>query len=905
MMRWFLMAAVAPMLWAEKPQKDNPGEGVQYFLERRVPVGQRQLPQERYLQARERLRRMPVYSSKAGRRVPVEFDAKGRERFISLGQWTPLGPGNVGGRTRVLLIHPDQPEILYAAGVAGGVWKSVNAGERWDPLNDFLPNLAVSAMAMDPAAPDTIYAGTGEGFSNFDAVRGAGIFKTVDGGASWTHLSATNNPDFHYVMKIVISKADPNRVYAATRTGIWRSLDGGAIWDRVLDRRTPAIGCQDMVIRTDMDDDYIFASCQSDPQGYIFRNKKAQADGEWERVFTAPGMARTSLAIAPSRQSVVYAMAASSEPGACPANPGPNPPGPCYRDGLLGVFRSTGNGDPQTWETRTKTTEGNKIGASLLTNTIFFFDDVCTPNGRKSFSNQGWYDNVIAVDPLDPEKVWAGGIDLFRSDDGGLNWGIASYWWARGVPQYAHADQHAIVFHPRYDGESNQVMYVTNDGGVYRTNNARAETAAQERAACGPANGKVTWVDLNRNYAVTQFHHGSVYPGGHFYFGGAQDNGTNRGTDAGGPERWVSIMGGDGGYTAINPKDTRTVYAETTRLSLRRSTNSGATFSSAVEGIGEPSSNFSFIAPFTMDPSEPERLWIGGQSLWRTSNGGRNWDRASGVIGTRCAGRADCPVTAIAVAPSDPNRVMVGLRDGRIFRQTAALEANADSEWPSVQPRLGVVTWIAFDPGNADVAYATYGTFNTAASDKHVYKTTDGGATWTALDGSGDTAVPDIPVHTILIDPRKTDTLYLGTDLGVFVSLDGGAAWAKEDSGFPNTVVESMSLERQGEGALLTAFTRGRGAWKVFLGPGEACSYTLSAPAVKAALAAGTYNVEIQTAAHCAWSVLPGASWAVVDGPANGVGPAVIKVQVNALAAGRRETSLLVADKMVTVTQEN
>ncbi|MBL8174478.1 MAG: hypothetical protein JNK48_07405 [Bryobacterales bacterium] len=905
MMRWIFVLAVAPVLMAEKPEKDNPGEAVRYFLDRRVPVGARQLPQERYLHAREKMRRMPVYSSKAGRRVAVEFDAKGRERFVSLGQWTPLGPGNVGGRTRVLLIHPERPEILYAAGVAGGVWKSVNAGERWEPLNDFLPNLAVSAMAMDPSAPETIYAGTGEGFSNFDAVRGAGIFKTVDGGANWEHLEGTKNSDFYFVMKIVVSKADPQRVYAATRTGIFRSRDAGANWERVLDRRAPLTGCQDMAIRTDVDDDYLFAACQGDPQGFVFRNRKAQSDGEWERVFTAPGMARTSLAIAPSRQSVVYAMAASNEPGTCPANPGPNPAGPCYRDGLLGVYRSTENGDPQTWETRTNTTEGSKIGASLLSNPILFFDDVCTPNGRKGFSSQGWYDNVIAVDPLDPERVWAGGIDLFRSDDGGANWGIASYWWLRGVPQYAHADQHAIVFHPRYDGEGNQVMYATNDGGVYRTNNARGETATQERAACNPANGKVTWVDLNRNYAVTQFHHGSVYPGGHFYFGGTQDNGTNRGTDAGGPERWASIQGGDGGFTAINPKDTRTMYAETTRLSLRRSTNSGATFVSAVNGITEPSANFLFIAPFAMDPSEPERLWIGGQSLWRTSNGGRNWDRASTAIGTRCVGRTDCPVTAIAVAPGDANRVLVGLRDGRIFRHAAALETNGETEWASAQPRLGVVTWIAVDPANADVAYAVYGSFNGPASDRHVYKTVDGGATWTGLDGSGDTALPDIPVHMLLIDPRKTDTLYLGTDLGVFVSLDRGASWAKEDSGFPNTVVESMTLEVQGEGALLTAFTRGRGAWKVFLGPGEACSYTLGAPSVKAGLSAGTYNVELQTAAHCAWSVLPGATWAVVDGPANGVGPAMIKVQVSGLGAGRRETALLVADKVVTVTQEN
>lgn len=904
MRRWLILAAIGIRCFAGEPEKDEPGEAIQFYIEKRAPVGQRQLPMERYVRARERLRRMPVYSSRARRMVPVERDGKGRDRLASLGQWTPLGPGNIGGRTRVILIHPDKPEILYAAGVAGGVWKSANGGDRWEPLTDFLPNLAVATMLMDPADPNTIYAGTGEGFGNFDAVRGAGILKTTDGGETWTQLESTNNADFYYVFKLVASRKDSRRIYAATRTGIFRSMDAGETWQRVLDRRSPLTGCQDLVIRTDMEDDYLFAACTGDPQGYIFRNQRAQSDGEWERVFTAPNMARTSLAIAPSRQSVVYAMAASSEPGTCPSNPGPNPPGPCYRDGLLGVYRSMENGEPGTWETRFRPAEGNRIGSALLSNPIVFFNDVCSVNSPKSISNQGWYDNVLAVDPLDHELVWAGGIDLFRSGDGGANWGFASYWWQRGVPQYAHADQHFIAFHPRYDGDTNQTMYVTNDGGIFRTDNARAATAAGERAACNPGNGAIFWTELNRNYAVTQFHHGSVYPGGHFYIGGAQDNGTNRGTDAGGPERWTSIQGGDGGYTAINPKDTRILYAETTRLSIRRSVNGGQSFASAVAGITESPNNFLFIAPFTMDPSEPERLWTGGQSMWRTSNGGRSWERASGDLGQGCTdGRSACPITAIAVAPSDPNRVMVGTRDGRILRQNLALEATVDSTWASAQPRTGSVGWIAYDPLNADIAYAVYSSFNSARTDRHVYKTIDGGATWSALDGEGDTALPDIPVHVILPDPRNSATLYLGTDLGVFVSLDAGVSWAKEDTGFPNTVVESMSIELQGANALLVAFTRGRGAWKVFLGPGEPCTYALTEPSLQATLAAGTYTVGLETAEHCSWSILPGAAWANIDGPVNGTGPASIKLAVNALNSGRRETTLLVADKVLTVTQ--
>jgi photosystem II stability/assembly factor-like uncharacterized protein len=857
------------------------------------------LPVERYFDAKQRLRRMPVYSSRLRQFVAAAATAKdaARERAISLGQWTPLGPGNIGGRTRVLVINPRDPNLMYTAGVAGGIWKSIDGGGSWFPLGDLLPNLAVVTLAMDPENPDILYAGTGENFSNADGVRGAGIFKTVDGGASWERLESTTNFEFFFVSKIEVSRVDSRRVYAAARGGVWRSLDSGITWRRVLDRGAPALGCGDMILRAEGESDFVVASCRANPQGAIWRNRAAELDAPWELVFTAEHMQRTSLAFAPSRPSVIYAMATSSEPGTCPDNPGSQPVTPCYRGGLLGVYRSMENGDAGTWETRTSNADENRLNTVLLSNPRSFFADICR-GGPKTFSSQGNYDNVIAVDPLDHEIVWAGGIDLFRSNDGGANWGIASYWWLDpSNPAYAHADHHFIAFHPNYDGEANQRMYITTDGGLHRTDNARAEVASGETAPCTAASLRVRWTSLNNNYSVTQFYHGSVYPGGHLQFGGAQDNGTNRGAEVDGPNRWLELRGGDGGYTAVNPTNPNVLFVSTQRLALVRSANGGRTVANATAGINETSTNFAFIVPYRMDPSDPQRLWLGGRSLWRTADEGRRWTRASREL------LAAGSISAVAIAPTDPNRVLAGSSDGRIFRNLAAVDSDESSEWTPARPRTGAVSWIEFDPENSEIAYATYSNFNTAPGDRHVYKTEDGGATWFPIDGVGDTGIPDIPVHTILPDPFRPLTLYLGTDLGIFVSTDGGGTWAKEDSGFPNTVVQSMSIQKAGEGSVLHAFTYGRGVWKVWLGPGEPCRYELNAERVQAPLSGGLVAVTVTTGEGCPWSVLAPPSWISLPETAVGVGSGRVELRVTGPTGSTRETVVYIADKALTVVQ--
>jgi photosystem II stability/assembly factor-like uncharacterized protein len=795
--------AQAPPRPAPKPEDpewfDRPADAQEHYRRKRAPVGETAIPVERYFAALQRMRVMPQRSTRRNAVLPsrAELASQGLSYVAAaeaLGAWSPLGPGNVGGRTRALLIDPRAPKTMYAAGVAGGVWKSIDGGASWRPLDDLMANLAVVSLAMDPASSNVLYAGTGEGFFNSDAVRGAGIFKTTDGGLTWTRLPATASPDFHYVNDLAVSTRDPRRVYAATRTGVWRSLDAGAAWTRVLDPKAHG-GCLDLALRTDKRADALLASCGTlEESAGVWRNQRAEQRGKWTRVISEKGLGRTSLAIAPSKQDVIYALASTNLPG----------PDGNYRFGLHAVLRSDDGG--QTWSARVRNTDPVKLNTVLLTNPAFAFGQQCFSE-EDAFYNQGWYDSVIAVDPVNPDRVWAGGIDLFRSDDGGRSWGLASYWWATpGAPSYAHADQHAIVFHPRYNGTSVKTLFVSNDGGIFRTRDALAPTVKTAAGVCDPAAGQVPWTSLDNGYGVTQFYNGASYPDGNTWFGGAQDNGTIRGNQGTGANTWKSLLRGDGGYVAVDPDDTDIVYGTYTDLSIQKSTDGGVSFAPATSGIDEAPEGFLFITPFVMDPSDSDRLWTGGYFLWRTDDGAGQWRRAS----ARLSGTAPS-MSAVAVSPTDPDRVMAGTQEGLLASTAQGLSAGPSTVWQQVKPRAGWVSSVAFDPHDPDVAYATYSTFGGT----HVWKSTDGGRTWAGLDGTGTGRLPDLPVHVLVVDPADSRTLFLGTDLGIFVSTDGGAHWAVENTGFANVVTESLSILSAGGSRMLFAFTHGRGAWKV------------------------------------------------------------------------------------------
>lgn len=946
---------------------DQPAEALEWYLQKRLPKGEKQLPIERYFQAKEKIKQMKRFSSAKGKNLPPQANANETEEVFdegefpgstggggagdgsastsgALGTWQSLGPGNVGGRTRALLIDPSNPDVMYAAAVAGGIWKTTNAGNSWAPLDDFLANIAVTSMAFDPSNSNTIYAGTGEGYFNADGVRGAGIFKSTDAGAHWTRLAATiSNSNFFFVNDIVVSPANSQHVYAATRAGVFRSLDGGTSWNLEIASNVAngANGAMDLVIRTDQATDYIFAALGTFSRSHIFRNTDAGGSGTWVDVFSEVNGGRTSLAIAPSNQNTIYAMASCIS---CPAGTNPNFPTANYTDGLLGVFRSTSSGDAGSWTTQTRNNSATLQDTLLLSNPVNGALTQCG-FGTSQFLNQGWYDNVIAVDPTDENKVWAGGVDLFRSDNGGANWAVASYWWFQGNgtppnngdPQLVHADNHIIQFHPNYNGTTNQTMFAGNDGGIYKTDNAKTGnvgysvgttvgggTITPTSPICGneftpggffTVPSPVIWGPLNNNYAVTQFYHGLPYPNGQTYFGGTQDNGTNRGTDAAGPNAWARINGGDGGYVAVNPANTNTIFFETTGLSLRRSTNGGASSASVITGIS--GDVFPFITVFRMDPNTPTRLWIGGRFMWRTDNNATNWTRTSNAQQTGGS------ITAMAIAPGNSNVVIDGAASGQFRRTTTATTLTAASVLNTVwlqtfTPRgngNGTISWVEYDPSNTNNVWATISNFNgtpnaNGTSAGHVFKSTDGGATWTLADGTQTAgnvnAIPDIPAHSVAIDPNDSQRIYVGTDLGVFVSLDGGANWARETTGFSNTVVESLTAVNNNGVTSLFAFTHGRGAFKVTI----PTSCATVSPLNQAFFSPGntgsvTITKNLSATAPCDWQAMSNNSFITVDSGAAGSNNGTVNFTVapNTTGAARVGT-LTVAGRTVTITQD-
>ncbi len=715
--------------------------------------------------------------------------------------WQSIGPGNVGGRTRAIAIDPTDPDRMFAAGVAGGIWRSHDAGASWMPVDDLMLNLAVCTLAIDPTNPDVLYAGTGEGFGNGIFLDGLGIFKSIDGGFSFEQLPATApavTSAFSYVNDLVISPNDPTRLYAATRHGVFRSEDAGGSWNVVLanpfyDGTPPTsngctLGCTDIAVRTDSEPDVILAAFGSQQADGLFRSD--DGGDSWVAYSVPSYQGRMTIAISPTDNDRIYLGMADNG-------------GLAQYGRLVGIFRAD-DGVNFTYV---------QDPDHRFTPWLFSYSSIALGclTGYPIYS-QGWYDQVIAVDPVDPDRLFLGGIDQFRSDDAGVTFGMTGYLFFRGqdppYPHYIHVDQHAIVFHPGYDGMGNQTMYVGNDGGLWRTDNARAASTEEECPIAddpGPPPA-VEWTSLNNGYAVTQFYHGSVARGADVYIGGAQDNGSSRVRSTATPDDWEEIFGGDGGYTAIDPTDADVMYVEIQGFpTIEKSIDGGETFTPAVNGITD--TDGLFITPFAMDPNDPDVLWTGGQRPWRTTDGAALWRVAGPNFG------ATSQMSAIGISPLDGNIVYVGFANGYVMRTTDGLSESPS--WSLVSSGLPIGAWVssvAVDPLDPDVAYATY----SSSGVPHIHRTEDGGASWTGIDGIAESGVPDIPVHWLAVRPNFRSTLYAGTEFGVFASEDTGTTWQPANQGLAHTVVEALAFRDENT---LVAFSFGRGAFVTSLDP--------------------------------------------------------------------------------------
>ena len=400
---------------------------------------------------------------------------------------------------------------------------------------------------------------------------------------------------------------------------------------------------------------------------------------------------------------------------------------------------------------------------------------------------QAWYDNILAVDPNNANNVIAGGLDLWKTTDGGASWTQKTNWYPQaGAPPFVHADHHALVFAP----SNSNIMYNGNDGGIYKSTNKGD-----------------TWSNENNNLAITQFYYGAVAPTGTKYYGGTQDNGTISTT---GSTSWQTIIGGDGGVTEVDYNDPNIIYGEYVNFTFFKSTNGGASFSKKMNGIPTGSGQFDgtkdrtlFITPYTIDPNNPTTLVAGTYRIWRTTNGADNWDSTNVDLTGDGSGSSGAKISAITIAKGNSNVIYVGCSNGVIQVTT-----NGGTVWVKSDISKGLpnayCTRIATSPINPGIAYATFSGF---LSGKKIYKTENYGQTWSNISSN----LPNIPVNCVIVNPENTGNIYLGTDLGIFSTLNDGASWVQDNNGLANVSVQD--LDYRSSDKKIFAWTHGRGMY--------------------------------------------------------------------------------------------
>ena len=652
--------------------------------------------------------------------------------------------------------------------IAGTQWNSI--GPEGIPIN--IRSIGrLTAIAVHPTNSNIIYIGGAQG----------GVWKTTDGGAFWTPM--TDGECSLAMGDLAIDPINPEIVYAGTGEqhfsgdsyygcGLLRSTDGGASWTHLGASvfQTDSGGAR--ISRVVIDPSTAGATATTTVLVASTFGLFRSVDGgtNWTEILSGTV---TDLVVDPSDSGIWYAAVwgggvfkstdstatwtqltdgfPSSQVGRINLAIAPSSPATLYAaihnsqtSELLGIW---------------KTVDGGSNWAQLSAS-------------NASCRTQCWYDLAIAVHPTNPDLVYFGGVSLYASFDGGT-----SFINIRGL---IHVDQHAIVFDP----QDPDVVFIGNDGGIFRS-----------------TDGGITWASLNTNLARTQFYAGiSLHPTDALIaMGGTQDNGT---LQYSGSPGWLHVLGGDGGYTAIDFTDPSIRYAETqwstnsTFSGPRRSDGGG--FVSKNNGI-DVSDQALFIPPLVMDPANPHTLYFGTFRLYRTTDRAETWTPISDNL-SRGNGR----ISAIAPAFADAAVVYVGTSDGAI-----QITTDGGTTWNSIEGALPrrFVTDVAVDPLDWRTAYVTFSGFNSG----HVFRTTDAGATWQNATSN----LPDLPVNAIVLDPAARETAIVGTDLGVFMTGDSGTTWTVLSNGFPSVAVFDIAYN-PATGVLLAA-THGRGMFSLTL----------------------------------------------------------------------------------------
>ncbi|MEM6327622.1 MAG: glycosyl hydrolase [Bacteroidota bacterium] len=664
--------------------------------------------------------------------------------------WQFAGPTNVGGRVTSLAVETF--DRFYAGTGSGGVFKTTDGGRSYTPVGEGVFSLSIGDVALDPQDPQTVWVGTGESNGGGGSLTygGSGVYRSADGGQTWEArgLDATGT-----IGRILVHPADSDRLWVAASGKLFEKDEARGIFHTrdggASWNRTLAVddstGAIDLVINP-RSPDTLYAATWTRQRRPDLRRYGGEGSGIWR---SADG-GETWTRLGENRVGTGLPSGPLGRIGLAVAENRPNVVFAVLTDPTgftLGTYRSTDGGD--TW-------------AALP--------------GANSVS-YGWWFGQIRVDPTDWRRVWTPWLDLYRSTDGGASWDFQS-----GI---MHVDHHALWIDP---ADPNR-MIAGNDGGVYRTTAGRSST--------------VSWTKTPGGFPATQFYTVELdanNPGR--IMGGTQDNGTNL-TRNGGLSNWEFVFGGDGQYCLFDPVNPQMLYVSFQYGNLFRSPDNGFSFSF----ITPNDTRANWSAPVLFDPADPEILFYGGTRVWRSTTRGDDWTAISPDLtgGPGPTSLIFGTITTIGVSPADSRRIWAGTDDGRVWTTSDG------STWTNVSAGLPTrwVTRATPHPTDPLSAVVTLSGFRWGEDASRVYRTSDGGATWTDI-ASG---LPDIPANDALYDPADPQRIFLATDVGTFWTRDSGATWDVLGGALPMVPVTDLDLE----GRSLVAATYGRGMFRLDL----------------------------------------------------------------------------------------
>ncbi len=673
---------------------------------------------------------------------------------LFFGDWQSLGPSKfklgheltskLGGLGRVncIALDPSHPQRIYVGAAAGGLWESDDDGLTWVKRTRDPRVISVSDLAINSDNTDQIFLLTGDGngsvYTLIPHSPSLGVLVSEDRGKSWDYTGLNwSDSTTEFGFKLVIAPYDNSMLFVAANSGLYKSSDQANTWKKVMEGQFRDIEFQPGSTSV------MFASTTTQ----VFRStnsgqtwKSASIHPNWGTV-TPGNAARVELAVTDAGPDTVYALFGG-------------------KYGYVGMYRS--DDAAQTFELRSNSP--NILGYSYYAND--------TASAAK-------YTASMAVSPFDPDVVHIGGVNTWKSTDGGTSWHITSYWdnTPRHYP-FMHADIHALQV--RETGESTYELYSAHDGGI-----SKSEGAGE------------TWVDLSSGLSISQtFRICGTPENRHLLYFGAEDNGSSRLHNS----IAHTVSDGDGGECLIDYTNSDIVYTTMQQGQLLKSTDGGRT----TQSIRPPGSHSGqWVTPYVMHPTDPKTLYICYTDLWKTEDAGATWTNVTqGDLGT-----SQC--VQIAIAPSNPDYLYVA-------KPAAVYRSNNDGEnWSfrtNTLPDTTQLTDLAVSSNDPDHAWVTLSGY---AENEKVFETKDAGYSWENVSGS----LPNVPVNTILFESPKTEGVYIGTDIGIFYRSEqicqqlGICDWVPFSRGLPPLIVLDLEIFYD-DGGWIRAATFGRGVWE-------------------------------------------------------------------------------------------